>query len=96
MNDREAFTNVAAAIADWQLAAQQLPLSELFDMAATRQNSLAESLNAFNAIFLSYAADGELSIEAMRAVGEVTRQATALAIFTLGIAHGVHLTAHQN
>ena len=32
----------------------------------------------------------------MRALGQVTRRATAMAIFTLGIAQRAHLTAHQN
>ena len=32
----------------------------------------------------------------MRALGQVTRRATAMAIFTLGIAQRAHLAAHQN
>ena len=97
MNDREAFTNVADAIAEWQLAAQQLPLPELWDVTATCQNGLADSLNAFNAIILALDDDGgEPSTEVMRAIGEVTRRATALAIFTLGIANRAHLAAQQN
>ena len=38
----------------------------------------------------------EPSTEVMRALGQVTRRATAMAIFTLGIAQRAHLTAHQN
>ena len=96
MNDREAFTNVADAIAEWQLAAQQLPLPELWDVTATCQNGLAGSLNAFNAIILAHDDGGEPSTEVMRAIGEVTRRATALAIFTLGISQRVRLAAQQN
>ena len=50
MSDREAFETVASEIAEWELVAQQLPLPELYAVAATCQNDLAESLNAFNGI----------------------------------------------
>jgi hypothetical protein len=96
MSDRDAFTNVAADIAEWELVAQQLPLPELYAVAATCQNSLAESLNAFNDICTSHSDGEEPSTEVMRALGQVTRRATAMAIFTLGIARRVHLAAHQN
>jgi hypothetical protein len=96
MSDREAFETVASEIAEWELAAQQLPLPELYAMATTCQNGLAESLNAFNDICTSYSDGQEPSTEVVRALGQVTRRATAMAIFTLGIAHRVHLTAHQN
>jgi hypothetical protein len=96
MSDREAFTSVATEIAEWELISQQLPLPELYTMAATCQNDLAESLNAFNVICLSHDDGEEPSTEVMRALGQVTRRATALAIFTLGIAHRAHLAAQQN
>ena len=96
MSDREAFTNVATEITEWELVAQQLPLPELYAVAATCQNGLAESLNAFNDICTSYSDGEEPSPEVMRALGQVTRRATAMAIFTLGIAQRVHLAAHQN
>ncbi len=95
MSDREAFTHVADSIAEWQLAAQQLPLPELWDVTASCQNGLAESLNAFNDIILAHH-DDDPSTEAIYAMGEVTKRATALAIFTLGIAQRAHLAAHQN
>lgn len=95
MSDREAFTNVATEIAEWEVVAHQLPLPELYAVAATCQNGLAESLNAFNDIYTSYSDGEEPSTEVMRALGQVTRRATAMAIFTLGIARRVHL-AHQN
>ena len=95
MSDREAFVYVADAIAEWQLAAQQLPLPELWEVTANCQNDMARSLNAFNDIILAHD-DDEPSTEVMRAIGEITRRATALAIFTLGIARRAHLAAHQN
>ena len=96
MSDRESFETVASEIAKWELAAQQLPLAELYAAATTCQSGLADSLNAFNDIYISHDDGGEPSTEAMRAIGQVTRRATALAIFTLGIAHRAHLAAHQN
>jgi hypothetical protein len=95
MSDREAFIYVADAIAELQLAAKQLPLPELWDVTANCQNDLARSLNAFNDIILADDGD-EPSTEAIHAIGDITRRATALAIFTLGIAQRAHLAAHQN
>jgi hypothetical protein len=96
MSDRESFETVASEIAEWELAAQQLPMAELYAVAATFQNGLAESLNAFNGICLSHDDGEEPSTEVMRSLGQVTRRATAMAIFTLGIARRVHLAAQQN
>ena len=96
MSDREAFETVASEIAEWELVAQQLPLPELYAVATTCQNDLAQSLNAFDGICTSHDDGQEPSTEAMRALGQVTRRATAMAIFTLGIAQRAHLTAHQN
>ena len=96
MSDREAFETVASEIAEWELVAQQLSLPELYAVATACQNDLAQSLNAFNGICLSHDDDDEPSTEIIRALGQVTRRATAMAIFTLGIAQRAHLTAHQN
>ena len=96
MSDREAFETVASEIAQWELVAQQLPLPELYAVATACQNDLAESLNAFNGICTSHDDGQEPSTEVMRALGQVTRRATAMAIFTLGIAQRAHLAAHQN
>ncbi len=96
MSDREAFETVASEIAEWELVAQQLTLPELYTIAATCQNDLAQSLNAFNDICTSHDDGQEPTAEIMRALGQVTRRATAMAIFTLGIAQRAHLTAHQN
>ena len=96
MSDREAFETVASEIAKWELAAQQLPLPELYTVATTCQNDLAASLNAFNDICISHDDGQEPTAEVVRALGQVTRRATAMAIFTLGIAQRAHLTAHQN
>ena len=96
MSDREAFETVASEIAEWELAAQQLPLHELYAVATTCQNDMAESLNAFSGVCLSHDDGEEPTAEVMRALGQVTRRATAMAIFTLGIARRAHLAAHQN
>ena len=96
MNYHEAFTSVAGEITDWQIAAQQLPMAELCAMAATCQQSLAESLTAFNILCLSYADGDEPTVEAMQALGLVTRQATAAAILALGISQRARLAAQQN
>ena len=96
MSDRESFETVASEIAEWELAAQQLPLPELYAVATTCQNDLAESLNAFSKICLSHDDGDEPSTEVMRALGQVTRRATAMAIFTLGISQRLHMAAHQN
>ena len=79
-------TRVATDIAEWQTAAQQLPLPELPAMVATWQNSLAESLNDFNDQSTPATTDGDESADASGAIGEVVRRATAMAIFALGIA----------
>ena len=96
MSDREAFETVASEIAEWELAAQQLPLPELYAVATTCQNDLAESLNSFSKTCLSHDDGEEPTAEVMRSLGQVTRRATAMAIFTLGISQRLHLAAHQN
>jgi hypothetical protein len=96
MNHREAFSTVADEITDWQIAAQQLPMTELCAMTATCQQTLAETLIAFNIVCLSHADGDEPTAEAMQALGEVTRQATAAAILALGISHRARLAAQRN
>ena len=95
MYDREAFDSIAAAIIEWQAAAQQLPLADLTEVMITCQNGLAESLNAFNESYLDDEC-GESAAAMTEAIGAVARRATAAAIFTLGISQRVHLAAHQN
>jgi len=96
MNHREAFSTVADEITDWQIAAQQLPVAELCAMTATCQDSLAETLNAFNILCLGHTGGDEPSAEAMQALGAVTRLATAAAILALGIYERACLAAQQN
>lgn len=98
MNHREseAFSTVAEEITGWQIAAQQLPLGELCAMTLTCQDDLAESLDAFNTVCLSFADGDQPDAEAMQALGQVTRRATAAAILALGIAVRARLTARQN
>jgi hypothetical protein len=96
MSNRESFNHVADAITECELAAQQLPLDALIRLAATCQNGLADSLDAFNDLYLACDGDAESSVEVMRSITEVTKRATAMAILTLGIARRAHLAAHQN
>lgn len=95
--DAHPFGTVAAAIADWQVAAYQLPLDELCQAVADSQDGLAVSLDIFNDIYLNHYDGGEPSAEAKRAMGEVTRAATAMAILSLGVAcrATAHLTVQQ-
>jgi hypothetical protein len=97
-DERHAFSTVADEITGWQAAAQQLPLDELCQIALDCQHDLAVSLNAFNDICTDPGDGGLPSAEATRAMGDVTRVATAMAIFYLGIAArtSAHLTAQQN
>jgi hypothetical protein len=98
MNDRHAFNTVATEITGWQAAAQQLPLDELFQVVLDCQHDLAISLDAFNGVCTDPDDGGLPSAEATRAMGDVTRVATALAIFYLGISTRTRarLTAQQN
>jgi hypothetical protein len=96
MFDREAFENVAADIELWENAALTLPLPEVRAMQAEVQNYLAESLNAFNQACRNYA-DHDGSDDAFaQTIGEVTRRATAMAIFTLGLSQRTRMVAQQN
>ena len=85
MYDHDAFETVATDIALWEGAALSLPLAQVRAMLADSQHELAESLNAFNGIYLNRT-DCEESADAFtQAIGEVTRRATAMAIFALGV-----------
>ena len=96
MYDRESFENVASEIALWESAALRLPLPELRAMLADWQHDLAESLNAFNGIYLNHSDHDEPDSAFAHSIGAVTRHATAVAIVTLGINQRVRLTAQQN
>jgi hypothetical protein len=96
MYDRDAFEIVATDIALWEGAALSLPLAQVRAMQADSQRELAESLNAFNGIYLNRAGTGEPADAFTLAIGEVTRRATAMAIFTLGLSQRTHQAAHQN
>jgi hypothetical protein len=65
-------------------------------MLADSQHELAESLNAFNGIYLNHADGNESTDTFALAIGEVTRRATAMAIFALGLRQRLHEAAHQN
>src|SRR5947209_6289903 len=97
-HEAEAFRTVATEITEWQADAQQLPMGELYQMAMDCQHGLAASLDAFNAICTGLDGSGLPSAEAMRAMGTVTRLATAMAILCLGIntRTSAQLTAQQN
>lgn len=72
----------AAEITIWQAIAQQLPLPELMEMADDSRAGLAHSLNDFNDTCQDTWPDPDVLA---RAVTKVARQATASAIFTLGL-----------
>jgi len=97
MNERDfSPDNIALAIAEWQLAAQQLPLPDLCGLVLTWQDSLAQSLDAFNDLYINHAdCDGSADTIAL-AIGAVAQRATALAIFTLGVACRARDQAHPN
>ena len=96
MDNRESCDTLAAVIAEWQLAAQELPLTELCGLVAEWQTSLAESLDNFNDLYLNHAdCDGSADMIAL-ALGAVAKRATAVAIFTLGIACRADQYAHPN
>ena len=80
-DEDQSFGDVATEIALWQGTALQLPLDEVQDVASRLLNHLGCILNEFNQVYL----DEQRAEDALAAaVAEVTRQATAAAIFTLG------------
>jgi hypothetical protein len=93
MSEDESIRDVAIEIALWQGAAIKLPLQEVQDMASSSLNTLAQTLNAFNKTYL----DEDQAEDALAyAVMEVARQATAAAIFTLGVNQRISLAAERN
>jgi hypothetical protein len=96
VSDHEAVDYIATSITDWQRAAQELPLPDLRATVATCQDNLAHSLNAFNGIFADHDECQECAAALAASVGTVARQATAAAIFALGLSQRVRLAAQQN
>jgi hypothetical protein len=96
MYDHEQVVSVATSIIVWQGAAQQLPLPDLRDMLATWQHTLAHSLDDFNAIYHDHGDHRECADVIQQAIGEIARNATAAAIFTLGISQRAQQAARQN
>jgi hypothetical protein len=95
MYDRDAFEHIATAITMWEVTAQQMPLTELRAVVTTYQNGLAESLNSFHDLY-DHDADQVPADILGDAVGTIARQATAAAIFALGVSQRVRLAAQQN
>ncbi len=97
-NDDQAICDVADEITLWQHAAQHLPLTEVNDMAASSLQSLGQILNTFNTAYKAYLDEDQHDDALVYAEVEVARQATAAAIFILGLSQRVNLTlsAHSN
>ena len=97
MYDREAVESAATDIASWESAALELPLTQVRAVLADLQHDLAERLNAFNGIYYRGHAGQDVPTGTLQlAISEVARQATATAIFVLGLCTRTHLAAHQN
>jgi hypothetical protein len=85
---------VADDIVQWQLAAMQLPLTDLRDTAAASRNGLADCLNDFNDAYTE--TDGYITPATMPLVASVICQAVMTAIFTLGAAQRTCQAASSN
>jgi hypothetical protein len=96
MHDHETVTAVATEIIAWQAAAQHLPLPGLRAILATWQDDLAASLDTLNGLYAGHGSHHECTNMIGHALGEVTRNATAAAIFTLGLTQRARQAAHQN
>ncbi len=96
MHDHERVAHLATRIIRWQSAAQHLPLPGLRDILAVRQDALALSLDALNVIYADHGEHPECTDLIENALGEVARNATAAAIFALGIAQRAQQVARQN
>jgi hypothetical protein len=96
VHDHETVVTVATEIIAWQAAAQHLPLPGLRAILATWQDDLAVSLDALNGLCASHGSHPECTDMIGNALGEVTRSATAAAIFTLGLTQRARQAAHQN
>ena len=95
MNDRDDFAEIADTITTWEVAAQQMPLADLFKIVADCQNDLAHHLNAFHDLY-DGPPDQASADDLKEAFGAIARQAMASAIFALGISQRARLTAQQN
>jgi hypothetical protein len=96
MHDHETVATVATEIIAWQAAAQHLPLPDLRAILAAWQDDLAVSLDALNGICAGHGSHHECTDLMGHALGEVTRNATAAAIFTLGLTQRARQAAPQN
>jgi hypothetical protein len=96
MYDHEHVVRLATSIITWESAAHQLPLPDLRDILAARQDALALSLDALNLIYADHGEHPECTDMVQGALGEVARNATAAAIFALGIAQRAQQAARQN
>jgi hypothetical protein len=96
MYDRETVISVAAEVIVWQSVAQQLPLPDLRAMVTDCQQSLAVSLDALNDVCRDHAEHDECTDMIKDAIGDVSRQATATAIFILALSERAHKAAHHN
>jgi hypothetical protein len=96
MYDHETVVTVATEIIAWQAAAQQLPLPDLRAILATWQDDLAASLDALNGIYADHASHHECTDLIKNAIAEVTRSATAAAVFTLSLTQRTCQAAHHN
>jgi hypothetical protein len=94
--DHELVVGIATEIIAWQAAAQQLPLPDLRAILATWQDDLAASLDALNGVCADHGSHPECTGVIKHAIGDVTRSATAAAIFTLGLSQRACQVAHQN
>jgi hypothetical protein len=94
--NHEQVTAVATEIIAWQAAAQQLPLPDLRAILSACQDGLAANLDALNGIYADHGSHHECADVIKHAIGEVTRTATAAAIFTLGLSQRAHQVAHHN
>jgi hypothetical protein len=94
--DHETVVGVATEIIAWQDAARQLPLADLRAIQATWQHDLAQDLDALNEAYAGHGSHHECTDVLAHAIGQVTRSATATAIFTLGISQRAQHIAHQN
>jgi hypothetical protein len=95
MDDRDDLDSIAAQLITWEVAAQQIPLTDLTALLADCQNDLAHSLNTFHDLY-DHHPDHMPADAFWAAVGVIIRQATTAAILALGISQRARLTARQN
>jgi LmbE family N-acetylglucosaminyl deacetylase len=95
MYDSDDIDSIATTITTWEIAAQQMPLTDLTEIVTACQSGLAHNLNAFHDLYdghPDHASAGDLTA----ALGAIARQAMATAIFTLGINQRARRIARQN